>query len=124
MCIKRQTTSPRLNYTAEGFNVLNLILTQYARCPIEELNRNIHCEISRLFIKPSVAAGFHQPLDLGGFHMLRGLYSFAKRGLFSTGGPSGGGGNQTLGQAFANFDGRFKQNLFYCYGKFIIKLKL
>jgi hypothetical protein len=48
---------------------------------------------------------YHEALDLGGFHMCRGLYSFAKQGLQISVGGGGGKGGRATGQAFANFDG-------------------
>ena len=94
----------QIRFDDDGFKVLNLILTQYARCPIDQLDRTIHCDISRMFIKPP--NNYHPPLDLGGFQMLRGLYAFAKRGL-----PMHG--KAKIGQAFANFDGFFYFLLFF-----------
>lgn len=78
-----------LTFNEDGFKLLNLILTQFSRCPIERLRDHVHCEISRMYIRN---AATHQPLDLNGFEMFRGLYAFARRGL-------------KAGQAFANFDG-------------------
>lgn len=89
-----------INYTDDGFKVLNLILTQLARCPIDFLHQTVHCEISRMFMKPP--NNFHQPLEMPSpngyfFQMLRGLYAFARRGL-----PAKRGGK--TGPAFANYD--------------------
>uniref|UniRef100_A0A1I8BI44 Piwi domain-containing protein n=1 Tax=Meloidogyne hapla TaxID=6305 RepID=A0A1I8BI44_MELHA len=87
--IKQQET-----HEDDAFRVLNLIITQQARCPIGALDKTIHCEISRLYIKPPNS--YHEPLDLGGFEMLRGLYAYAKRGLAP---PKG-----NVGHGFVNFD--------------------
>uniref|UniRef100_A0A915LY55 Uncharacterized protein n=1 Tax=Meloidogyne javanica TaxID=6303 RepID=A0A915LY55_MELJA len=85
---------PQETYEDDAFRVLNLIITQQARCPIGALDKTIHCEVSRLYIKPPNS--YHEPLDLGGFEMLRGLYAFAKRGLAL---PKG-----NVGNGFVNFD--------------------
>lgn len=77
-----------IQFDEDGFRVLNMILTQCARCPIDRLRNTIHCEISRMYM---LNRAIHMPLDLDGFQMFRGLYSFAKQGLMH-------------GQAFANFD--------------------
>lgn len=89
------TIKPKETFEDDAFRVLNLIITQHARCPIGSLNKTIHCEVSRLYIKPPNS--YHEPLDLGGFEMLRALYTYAKRGLSQEKG--------SVGQGFVNFDG-------------------
>jgi hypothetical protein len=89
------TIKPKEAFDDDAFRVLNLIITQYARCPIGALNQTIHCEISRLFIKPPNS--YHEALDLGGFELLRGLYAYAKRSLAPIEGA--------VGHGFVNFDG-------------------
>ena len=81
-----------VEFSEDGFKLLNLILTQFSRCPIDRLDAKVHCEISRIFIK-RLDGGFHQPLDLTGLIMLRGLYASAKKGLVPA-------------QAFVNCDGQ------------------
>ena len=81
-----------IRFDDDGFKVLNLVLTQFARCPLGQLDGTIHCEISRMFIKPP--SNYHPPLDLVGFQVVRGVCGFAKRGL-------------KVEQAFANYDGFF-----------------
>ncbi|KAF7636045.1 hypothetical protein Mgra_00004494 [Meloidogyne graminicola] len=88
------TIKPKETFEDDAFRLLNLIITQHARCPIGSLNKTIHCEVSRLYIKPPNS--YHEPLDLGGFEMLRALYTYAKRGLSQEKG--------SVGQGFVNFD--------------------
>lgn len=90
-----------IGFNDDGFNVLNLIISQFARCPIDRLNMKIHCELSRMFVRP-LSGGFHEPLDLSGFFMLRGLKALAKRGL---GKKKGELKLMVPTQSFVNFDG-------------------